>query len=215
MHFEPHATLGWVIGNLGGGDRRLRNYCVLGAVLPDVDAAAYLLGPIAFTKWHHTFGHNVFLWAAFAGWVAWRCGSYRAFVLSCLAFGSHLLTDAWLSGWRLYLFWPFSSQGYILPGAVGLDAPINYWLVYLSPLVILVGAVLWKRTPVDLFLPRLDRILIAFITRGTASCGTCEKPGSLTCDGCGKPLCFRHGVIRAGLRIECNRCPPRDPLIAP
>ena len=63
MHLEPHAALGWAIGNLGGADRQLRRYCVLGAILPDIDALSYIFGPQAYGRWHHTFGHNVFLWA--------------------------------------------------------------------------------------------------------------------------------------------------------
>jgi len=59
MHFEAHASLGWVIGNAGRNDRRLRNWCVVGAVLPNVDAIPYVFGPAAYGRWHHTFGHSV------------------------------------------------------------------------------------------------------------------------------------------------------------
>src|SRR6185503_18875084 len=120
MHFEPHATLGWLIGNLGGGDRRVRNYCTVGAVLPDIDAVMYAFGPLAYGQWHHTFGHNVFLWAAFTGWVGWRCQSWRAALLAFLSFGSHLLTDAQFSGWKQYLFWPVSHKGYVFSTVVQL-----------------------------------------------------------------------------------------------
>jgi len=206
VHCEPHATLGWAIGNLGGADRRLRNYCVLGAVLPDVDAATYLFGPQAYGDWHHTFGHNVFLWAAFVAWVGWRCKSRRAFVLSGLSFGSHLLTDAQLSGWALYLFWPFSHKGYIFPTAVGLDAPINYWLVYVTPLVIVCLALLFKRTPIDVILPRLDRMLIASFQRKTLSCAVCAKGCNHVCDVCSQPICISHATVKKGLRLICPSC---------
>lgn len=86
MHFEPHAALGWAIGNVGGVDRQLRKWCVVGAILPDIDAAPYVFGPEAYGHWHHTFGHNVFLWILFSGWVTWKCRSMRALVLSFLAF---------------------------------------------------------------------------------------------------------------------------------
>ena len=67
MHLEAHAGLGWAIGVLApGSDRRLRNWCVSAAVLPDVDALTYVLGDVAYGRWHHTFGHNVFLGALFA-----------------------------------------------------------------------------------------------------------------------------------------------------
>jgi len=60
MHLEPHAALGWAIGNLGRADRKLRNWCVLGAILPDIDAFPYVFGAQYYGRWHHTFGHNVF-----------------------------------------------------------------------------------------------------------------------------------------------------------
>jgi len=48
VHLEAHAGLGWAVGVLApGSDRRLRNCCVAAAVLPDVDAVAYLWGPEA------------------------------------------------------------------------------------------------------------------------------------------------------------------------
>lgn len=206
MHFEPHAALGWLIGNLGGGDRRVRNYCTVGAVLPDIDAAAYLFGPQAYGEWHHTFGHNVFLWAAFTGWVGWRCGSWRAGWLAFLSFGSHLLTDAQFSGWKLYLFWPASRAGYVFPGAVGLEHPINYWLVYLSFVVAVLLAIACKRTPLDIFSPKLDRLVVSFFRRKDRSCATCGAACNQSCDGCAEPVCIRHGRVRKKLRLVCPAC---------
>ena|SRR6185369_11507465 len=63
MHFEPHAVLGWTLGNVAGADRALRKWCVIGAILPDVDAIPFVFGAEAYGRWHHTFGHNVWLWA--------------------------------------------------------------------------------------------------------------------------------------------------------
>jgi hypothetical protein len=206
VHFEAHATLGWAIGNLGGGDRRLRNYCVLGAILPDIDATPYLFGPQAYGDWHHTFGHNVFLWAAFGAWVTWKSRSWRAAILGGLSFGSHLLTDAQLSGWVLYLFWPLSSEGYLFPGAVGLDAPINYWLVYLSPVVVVILAVLFKRTPVDIVSPALDRMIIAFFREKRLGCGSCSRKCNQLCDNCGTATCIRHANITRRFRLLCPIC---------
>ena len=42
MHIECHATLGWLIGNVLAKDRTLRNYAVVGAILPDIDAIPYV-----------------------------------------------------------------------------------------------------------------------------------------------------------------------------
>jgi len=206
MHLEPHAALGWAIGNLGGGDRRVRNYCTAGAVLPDVDAVAYLFGPQAYAQWHHTFGHNVFLWMAFTGWVAWRCQARRAAFLAFLSFGSHLVTDAQFSGWKLYLFWPFSRAGYVLPGALGLEAPINAWLVYASFVAVGALALLYKRTPLDLFSPKLDALLLSFFQKRDQQCAKCGRACNRICDRCGSSICFRHGSIHRGLQVLCPGC---------
>ena len=211
MHLEPHATLGWAIGNLGGADRRLRNYCTLGAVLPDIDAASYLFGAQAYGQWHHTFGHNVFLWAGFVGWVTWRCRSWRALVLSFLSFGSHLLTDAQLSGWLQYWFWPFSRKGYLFPGAVGLEHPINYWLVYASFALVILLAFACKRTPSDIFSPKLDGIFLAWFRRKDLACGVCGRACNQLCEECSKPVCIRHGHVRRGMKLMCPACAGRNP----
>jgi len=94
--------------------------------------------------------------------------SVRALLLSFLAFGSHLLADAEFSGWDLYLFWPFSTRGYSFPGAVGLEAPINTHLVYYSFVVVGLLALIYKRTPLDIFSPRLDQLHV--FCRGRTSC---------------------------------------------
>src|SRR5688572_26325285 len=101
MHLECHAVLGWAIANLGAGgtgdqERRIRNYTVVSAILPDIDAAPYLFGAYYYGLYHHTFGHNVFLWALWSLWGVWRFKSWRAGLLGFVAFGSHLLTDAFM-----------------------------------------------------------------------------------------------------------------------
>src|SRR5690242_12731004 len=105
-------------------DRQLRKWCVAGAILPDIDAIPFVFGAQAYGRWHHTFGHNVWLGVLFVAWVTYKCRSRRALLLSFLSFGSHLLTDAQLSGWPLQLFWPLSGAGYLFPRAVGLNSPI-------------------------------------------------------------------------------------------
>ncbi len=66
MHIEAHAMLGWAIGNLPGGTPQIRRYCVMGAVLPDLDGIGFFLSPTAYDQYHHTIGHNVFVAALFA-----------------------------------------------------------------------------------------------------------------------------------------------------
>ena len=52
MHLEAHAALGWMIGNTMENSRRIRNWCVTAAILPDIDAIPYVFGPEAYGRWH-------------------------------------------------------------------------------------------------------------------------------------------------------------------
>jgi len=210
MHLEPHAALGWAIGVVGGADRKLRNWCVVGAILPDIDAVPYVFGAEAYARWHHTFGHNVFLWAAFVGFVTWRCRSVRPAILSFLAFGSHLLTDAQLSGWDLYLFWPVSREGYLFSHAVGLEAPINTFLVYASFAVVFFLALFYRRTPIDIFLPKLDRLFVSTFRKKLNSCAICAAKCNQTCEACGRPICLRHATITKSIAVLCVNCRSAD-----
>ncbi len=206
MHLEPHAALGWTIGNVGGADHRLRKWCVIGALLPDIDGLSFIFGAQAYGRWHHTFGHNVFLWALFVGWVGFKCRSKRALLLSFLSFGSHLLTDAQFSGWKQYLFWPFSDAGFLFRTAVGLDAPINTFLVYASFAVAALLAVVYRRTPIDLFAPKLDRLLISPFEAKPFSCWMCQRPSNQVCSQCERPICTRHTSVKGKLRLVCPDC---------
>jgi len=194
------------MGNVAGADRGLRKWCVIGAVLPDIDAVPYVFGAEAYGRWHHTFGHNVFLWALFVGYVTYRMRSVRALILSFLAFGSHLITDAQLSGWDLYLFWPLSHKGFLFPHAVGLAAPINTRLVYLSFVAVAVLALIYRRTPIDLFSPKLDQLFFSAFNEKTRICSVCGRKCNQRCSSCQRPLCFRHATVTKDIRIICRDC---------
>ncbi len=206
MHFEPHAALGWTIGNIAGADRKLRNYCVLGAVLPDVDAVALLFGGDAYAHFHHTFGHNIFAWALFTGWVTIRCRSWKAFLLSFICFGTHLLADAKFSLWQIQLFWPLTDWGFMFPNSISLLAPINTHLVYYSFLLVALLSLIYRRTPVDIFSPKLDQLLISFFRKKRLQCHVCGKGSNQTCSSCGGPVCFSHGAVQKNLTLLCPTC---------
>ena len=207
MHFESHAALGWLIGNLGTDDRPLRNYCVLGAILPDVDAISLLCGIEAYSKYHHTFGHNLFFALWYVAFVTWRVKTFRAFVLSSIAIASHLATDACLSGWEIYLFWPFSEKGYLLAN-IGLGSSINRGLVFGSFVLIVFLAFTHRRTPVDLFSPELDRHLVSFFMPRKQICHECGRPCNQYCSLCHNPVCWIHGTIGKKFALYCQKCKP-------
>lgn len=211
MHLECHATLGWVLGNLAGVDRKVRNYAVIGAILPDIDAIPYVFGPYYYGLLHHTFGHNVFLGIAFAAFGGWKFKSWRAATLGLVSFGSHLLTDAFLSNWHLYLFWPLSSKGYLPANSLELSSPVNTYLVYAIPLVLAVAGLVWKRTPLEWISPRLDELAVSFFRRKHAACATCTRPANLSCDQCHRPICPKHLQVGKHWRVLCPECHPRSP----
>ena len=213
MHFESHGGLGWALGTLApGSDRALRAWCVTAAVAPDVDAVSYLFGDVAYSRYHHTFGHNVFLGVVVVGAAAWqqrrrsprRLAALLALVV--IAFGSHLVADAKLSAYPIEPFWPLSRAAYEFHPNLGLAAPINTWLVYVSFAVIALLA-LWKRiSPLELIGANLDaRVMRAMAPRRLA-CGQCGRPCSDRCDACGRPVCAREGTIGSGFRLSCPRC---------
>ena len=198
--------LGWAIGNFGGADRRLRNYCVVGAILPDIDAIPYIFGAKYYEHFHHTFGHNVFLGALFTFWVGWKCGTARAWTLAALSFSSHLLTDAHFSGWNLYLFWPFSRKGYLFPNAVDLSHPSNIQAMYAGFALTVLLAFLYRRTPMDIFSPKLDQLFISFFRRKNNRCHACHRRSNQLCAVCGQPVCFRHGLVGPNWETLCASC---------
>lgn len=218
MHLEAHAGVGWAIGVLatrGARDpaaRRIRSWCLLAAILPDIDAAAYLAGPEAYMNWHHTFGHNVFLGAVAAAAGAWRVAAAGgsaapAAVLVALAFASHLASDMKLSAYPVCLFWPVSRAEYEFPDNLALVAPINTWLVYASFAWTALLAVALRLTPLDVLSPRLDRVLVRFFEPRALACAACGRACNERCDGCGAATCFRDGRIARGpVRVLCAAC---------
>ena len=213
VHLECHATLGWVLGNAFANDRKVRAYAVIGAILPDIDAIPYIFGPYYYGLLHHTFGHNIFLALLFAAYGWWRFKSWKIATLGAAVFASHLLTDAWLSNWSLYLFWPLSQRGYLPENSLELGSPVNTWLVYSTPLFLALVALIWKRTPLEWISPQLDRLFISFFQKKSSHCSLCAQPSNLHCQICLQPLCAKHSVIRKGWSLLCPVCstPPNNP----
>jgi hypothetical protein len=217
VHLEAHAGAGWLIGNLHPqADRGLRNWCLAAAVLPDADAVSFLFGPQAYGRWHHTLGHNVFVGLALIGLAMCHQrakGRGRAALVGLLvacSFAIHVLTDAKLSAYATKLFWPFSHTEYEFSPNLGLASPINTWLVYASFLAMVLIA-LWRHvTPVDVFSPRMDRLLMSALRPRQLDCSVCGQRCGNRCEACGRALCLRHSRITGSLRIMCASCPPPD-----
>lgn len=215
MHFESHAGAGWILGSLPAWtDRRLRAWCLGAAILPDIDAVSFLFGHQAYSRFHHTFGHNVWLGAATVALAAWhhRDAPPRRRALAAtlvgVAFVSHLLTDAKLSAYSIHPWWPVSNAGYEFTPNLGLGAPINTWLVAAAYLSIVLIA-LWRRvTPIEAVSPGLDRRIVRALSPRRLACATCQAACSDRCDTCGAPVCSRHGTIGGRFRLACPACVP-------
>jgi membrane-bound metal-dependent hydrolase YbcI (DUF457 family) len=210
MYGQTHAGLGWVLGVLpASSDRRLRAWCTLGAVIPDWDAGARLFGVDAYVRLHHKPGHNLFFCGLFV-MVAYFFFHRRpwkeraiAMALIVLAVASHILTDMKLSGWEVYLFWPFSERGYEFQPMLPLGDPINFWLAGIFMTLPWLLA-FWKPvTPLEMISPKLDRIFLNAFRKKTSACSTCGSPCNNLCDTCQKPTCMKHGRIDWKFRITC------------
>ena len=213
MYGQTHAGLGWVMGLLPpSSDRRLRAWCVAAAVLPDIDAGAMLFGIDAYARWHHKPGHNIFLGmlCGAAAFVHFQARPLRqrlmATGLVALAFASHLLTDMKLSGWEVYLLWPFSERGYGFQPILALGHPINAWLAGIFMTLPWLLA-FWKPvTPLELISPRLDRIFLNAFRRKPWACSVCGSSCNTRCDRCEKPACMKHARINWRFQVACPAC---------
>jgi membrane-bound metal-dependent hydrolase YbcI (DUF457 family) len=198
--------LGWAIGNIVPGDSRLRRWATVAAVVPDVDGIPIVFGVRYYAEYHHTFGHNVFFLLGMSAVTAKVLRSWKAglVVFACIA--SHLLTDAYFTGSGLYLFWPFSWQPYTFPGGYSLSDPINIQLFYVGLFLVLLVALIYRRTPIELFSPGLDRLLMSVFRPRTLDCQSCGKKANQTCARCGQALCWAHARVERGFQIVCSAC---------
>lgn len=142
MYPDCHAMLGWTIGNFVPDDARLRRWATVAAVLPDVDGLPVIFGVRYYAQFHHTFGHNVFLWAAVSVLAGKVLRSWKAALVVFVCFGSHILTDAYFSGINQYLLWPVSSWPWSIASGYTLKDSINIWMFYVGLFMIFLIALI-------------------------------------------------------------------------
>lgn len=120
--------------------------------------------------------------------------------------GSHVLADAALSGWPVFLFWPFSGTAYQFAHSVPLAHPINIQLFYVGYIVVLALMVIGKRTPLEPFSPRLGRLFVSVFLRKHLACHQCSRGANLVCAVCGKPVCLKHAFVQRSAEVYCQAC---------
>lgn len=199
-----HAGLGWVVGvSSPGSDRRMRLWCVITALLPELDALA--------GRFHHTAGHNIFAGllcvAAAAVWFRNDPNRQLFTVLGLVAasFAVHLLVDA-VSAVDLHPLWPVSRKGFAL---VPLFPPERWWTVVVSWLLVVLpwGLAFWRQiSPLELISPRLDLLFLNLLRAKNRECSVCGHACNNRCHACTHPVCFRHGKIDWRFRVTCPPC---------
>lgn len=221
MNTEAHLALGWALAHLGGRSRRWLGLITAASLAPDIDVIGYVGGERLYSELHHALGHNVFFAGLLSalGWWIWRAGEKEAprperleanglkvILFMQAAFWLHWLGDYFLTRFPLQLWWPVSRQGYIYSYRIGLDHPINIALGYLSLLVIVIMAAVYKHTPIMLVWPALDQRIVNLFRRKTLTCTACGTKANERCSACDRPLCMKHGRLDWRARVHCYEC---------
>lgn len=211
MYSEVHATIGWGLAQPVKGDRKFRGCVLFAGLLPDLDVASYLFGSVAFSRYHHVWTHNLFFGLVVSGAACWICRGQRGktFLFTQLAFSAHYFGDYFLTRMPLAAFWPISDAKFGYAGALPLGHPINHALVWVSLLAIALIAWRFKRTPMEVLSPELDKRLVNFFfRRRDTPCEICARPGNESCAECGHAVCGRHGSLGKEFKVICKDCGP-------
>ena len=212
--FHPlvHGLIAWALAHLVATDRRTRLWCVIAALVPDLDGLGIIFGPQVYQRYHHVLTHNVFFGLAVtvvsARWIGRRPA---ALVLVLASFLSHVVGDYFGSGegWSLWPFWPLSSFEVLNPHAWPFVSWQNNVIGFTSVAVTLIIAVRWGRTPLEFFSPGLDRSVVdALRLRVRATpCATCESRATARCHACGRAVCRQHVATPTYRHLVCAGCP--------
>ncbi len=209
MNTEAHLALGWMLAHAGGAEsRRFRQLVVFSALASDLDVLTMIGGVQAYASYHHAIGHNVFFSVMISGICVLlsRHKPWKIVVFSQLGFYSHYFGDYFFTRFPLQYFWPVSYRAFIYSYRIGLDHPINLAFGYASFLILIVMAMKFKRTPIELFSIALDQRIINLFRRRSLICHQCGRGASETCRRCDRPVCIRHGKITRRFMVTCLEC---------
>jgi hypothetical protein len=207
-----HLQVGSFFANAGVDNQRDRRLVMLAALAPDADGI-FFFNPGLWERFHHTFGHNIFF-ALFIGAVFGALARGSKTRVGLLAAATALLQvglDNFTNDptWKIMYFWPISHFDFALGNFIDWTGLAFFlvWVVQGSLMVaILVGTVwLYRRTGrtfLELFSPRLDRLLTDFIVLPfTAKCSVCGARASYRVTGSQDPVCGRHGRVRLNFTV--------------
>jgi membrane-bound metal-dependent hydrolase YbcI (DUF457 family) len=208
-----HAGLGWVVGlATPNSDRRLRIWCVVAALVPDLDALAFLGGAKAEAVFRYGFGHNIFACVLLLVAAIWFFRGepvrmlFTTLFLVATSFFLHLLLDLKVTGAPIRLFWPINQKALQLQPLLVVGRSIEF-LVACALLALPWALAFWKwATPLEILSPRLDTLFLNLIRHKKYACTICGKKCNNRCTTCTRPVCFGHGKIGRGFRLTCATC---------
>jgi hypothetical protein len=164
---------GWCLANVFAKfSVRERALGIFAAVLPDIDGLGIIGGNELYWDWHHKLAHNFLFGIIVSGVLAAFAESRaKAFCVFLALFQIHLLMDFFGSGkgWGFYYLWPFSDKliytdyawefySWQNIGSAAVLFVITVWIVLRK-----------KRTPLESFMPSLDRQLVELANKGLES----------------------------------------------
>lgn len=158
-----HGELGWLIAQRLRA-RRDRVLVAVAGVAPDLDGLTLLGGEELYGEYHHVLFHGI-PGALLTMGVCMALARQRLAtgLLALAAFHLHLVCDLAGSGpgWPIFYFWPFSRVEWMWSGQWDLASWQNSTIGLAVTLAALACALRWRRTPVELFSPRWDTLVVA------------------------------------------------------
>ena len=160
---------GWCVGNIFNLTGRERLFCMIAATAQDLDGLGIILYPIYEQKyywaWHHVLFHNLLSAIILTTILTiWSKHKLKAALLYFALFHLHLLMDYVGSGelWTIPYLYPFSDKltlmwKYAWPMFSWQNITAGFILIGWTILI----AAKKERTPLEQFMPSLDRQLVA------------------------------------------------------
>jgi inner membrane protein len=160
MHIQTHILSGWCVGNLFGVTPRERVFCMFAASLQDLDGLGILISQEVYWDYHHKVGHCLLSGVLLSILLTiFSTHRLKALIVYLSLFHLHLVLDYFGSGpgWPLHYFWPFSDYGIVNDRAWPFFSWQNLSAAFAMILWTLWIAAAKQRTPLETFMPRLDR----------------------------------------------------------
>lgn len=160
-----HALTGWVVAQ-PMKSKKDRLIVTIAAVIPDIDGLTLLAGVESYQKYHHTFGHNIFVGLLISSLcLVLTKEKIKLSFLTFIAFHTHLICDLLGSGvdWGIYYFWPLSHMEFtsLPPFQWELDSWQNFTVTFLLIIASINIGVKQGRTIFEVFSTQLNETVVS------------------------------------------------------